>query len=711
MPGGIEIAAGPARVLSLFALWMLSLAAVAQPAVEFSEPGPPTGLADSAALRATVFGAASRDLAPLPQTVPLREINIALPWALPVPEVFWFDRKLRVWFSAQRHPAPLAVVISGTGGDGNTAKLSMLRAALYGAGYHVLTLPSPTFPGFVVAASSTGVAGDLRQDSRDLYAVMQQIIAHLPHRIRITDIDVLGYSLGGANAAVIKSIDATEGKLNIHRAVMINPPVSLFASIDRLDKLFAASIGPGDAGIDKLYRTLYAGLANYYRASEKVQIGTEVLAAAGSLLKTDEDFSATIALTFRMALINVFFTGDVYARTGVVVDPKHPPRLGDSLEGIARTLRDKPFSEYFWKVFAPYYLARRPDATPESLLADSRLDIIGESLRNNPDYYAQTNGDELILDKSELAWLRATLGERIAVYNHGGHMGNLGERQQIADMLDMLAGRWKGQGPEPAAPGPSAAPVTAAAPAAPGAAVPGARKQEDVEALVPLTTADAPSMYTYDPWERLNRFTYRFNARFDEAIFLPVANGYSHVPTLIRSGIRNFFSNLSEVDSVVNYGLQARPRGGARSLGRFVINSTIGIGGLFDVATRLKLQNPPTGFSATLSTWGVHPGPYWVMPILGPSTLRDGIGYVGDYGIYYGVNVADFYRGYQSYGLSTTNAVGTRADIDFRYYSTGSPFEYEVIRFLYVRKRLIEDEALHGKGKPRQRDVRAPAGE
>jgi hypothetical protein len=75
--------------------------------------GPPTGLADSAALRATVFGTPPQDLAPQPQTVPLSEINIALPYARPVPEVFWFDRKLRVWFSAQPHPAPLAIVISG----------------------------------------------------------------------------------------------------------------------------------------------------------------------------------------------------------------------------------------------------------------------------------------------------------------------------------------------------------------------------------------------------------------------------------------------------------------------------------------------------------------------------------------------------------------------------------------------------------------------
>jgi phospholipid-binding lipoprotein MlaA len=248
------------------------------------------------------------------------------------------------------------------------------------------------------------------------------------------------------------------------------------------------------------------------------------------------------------------------------------------------------------------------------------------------------------------------------------------------------------------------APTSGAAPSAAPAS------QEGTEPLVPLTAADVPSMYTYDPWERLNRFTYRFNARFDEAVFLPVANGYRRVPLPVRSGIHNFFSNLSEVVSVVNYGLQVRIGGGGRSLGRFAINSTLGAGGLFDVATKLKLTNPPTGFSATLSTWGMHPGPFLVIPVLGPSTLRDGVGYLGDYGISYGVNVADLYRGYQSYALGTVNAVDTRANVGFRYYATGSPFEYEVVRFLYVRKRLIEDEALHGRGKPRRRDVDAPAG-
>lgn len=408
-------------------------------------PGPATGLADSAGLRSTVFGTPPRDLAPMPNRVPLDEINIAMPRAQPVPAVFWFDRKLRAWFSAQDKPAPLAIVISGTGSDGNTAKLSVLRGALYRAGYHVLTMPSPTFPGFIVSTSSTGVAGDLMQDGEDLYAAMQRIVTHLPRKVKITEIDVLGYSLGGANAAIVKSIDAAEGKLKIHRAVMIDPPVNMFSSIGRLDKLFAINVGSGDDAIENLYRRLYAELANLYRASDRVQIDEDfLLGAAATVLKTDAEFSAAIALSFRLDLVNVFFAGDLYAGTGVVVDPRHPPKVGDSLEETQRILRNKPFADYFTQVFAPYYLKHRHGSTPKSLIADNSLEIIGERLRSDGDYYAQANSNDVILDKQELAWLKDALGARIAVYDHGGHLGNIGERQQVSDMLDMLAGRWPG---------------------------------------------------------------------------------------------------------------------------------------------------------------------------------------------------------------------------------------------------------------------------
>jgi len=428
---------------ALFLSAAVALAGEPEPPSSAPDSGIVIGLADSAGLRATVFGTPPQDMATLPAKVPLSEINAELPWRLPLPRILWFDAKLRVWFSAQDKPAPLAIVISGTGSDGNTKTISVLRAALYGAGYHVLTMPSPTFPGFIVSASSTGVAGDLMRDGKDLYAAMQEIIAHLPRKVRITDIDVVGYSLGGANAAIVKSIDATEHKLKIHRVVMINPPVSLFSSVGRLDRLFAATIGPGEQDVELLYRRLYAQIANLYRASDRLELDENfLLGAAATTLKTDADFSAAIALTFRLQLVDMFFIGDLYAKTGAVTDPAHPPKVGDSLENIQRDLRAKPFADYFARVFAPYYLKRRPEATSASLIASNRLDIITDVLRDDGDYYAQTTRNDLILNKRELAWLQATLGPRIIVYDHGGHLGEIGDRQQVADMLDMLSGGW-----------------------------------------------------------------------------------------------------------------------------------------------------------------------------------------------------------------------------------------------------------------------------
>jgi len=230
------------------------------------------------------------------------------------------------------------------------------------------------------------------------------------------------------------------------------------------------------------------------------------------------------------------------------------------------------------------------------------------------------------------------------------------------------------------------------------------------DAPPPLTAADAPSAKTYDPWGRLNRFTYRFNARFDDAIFIPVSNGYKYLPSPFRAGVHHFFGNLSEVDSVINYTLQGRLGRGLRSLERFLINSTVGIGGLFDFATQWKLPGAPTGFATTLAKWGMHPGPYLVIPLLGPNTLRDGAGYAVDYGTMYGIDIFHLYRGDVSWGLGIANAVDQRANVDFRYYGTASPFEYENIRFLFVRRRLIEDEGLHSTETRKRPPPDAPAG-
>jgi len=127
-----------------------------------------------------------------------------------------------------------------------------------------------------------------------------------------------------------------------------------------------------------------------------------------------------------------------------------------------------------------------------------------------------------------------------------------------------------------------------------------------------------------DPWEGYNRSMTEFNDAIDAAVLRPAATVYREVlPQPVRTGVGNFFGNLGDVWSFVNNVLQAKPEGALHSFWRVVVNTTIGMGGLFDPATEMRLERHREDFGQTLGHWGAKPGPYLVLPILGPSTLRD----------------------------------------------------------------------------------------
>ena len=135
----------------------------------------------------------------------------------------------------------------------------------------------------------------------------------------------------------------------------------------------------------------------------------------------------------------------------------------------------------------------------------------------------------------------------------------------------------------------------------------------------------------YDPWERYNRRMHRFNNAVDRRVARPLAKAYVRaVPTPVRAGVSNFFSNLGQPVSAVNALLQGKPRQAAHSLGRFVLNSTLGIGGVFDPATAAKLENRSEDFGQTLGVWGWRRSRYVELPLFGPRTLRDVLGMAGD---------------------------------------------------------------------------------
>jgi len=126
-----------------------------------------------------------------------------------------------------------------------------------------------------------------------------------------------------------------------------------------------------------------------------------------------------------------------------------------------------------------------------------------------------------------------------------------------------------------------------------------------------------------DPFEEINRKTYEFNESLDRNILKPVAEVYSNFPPKVKKGVTNFFNNLEEVDTFINQLLQGKPKESINDLSRFVINTTIGIGGIFDVASKMGLERHEEDFGQTLAVWGVGEGPYIMLPFLGPSTLRD----------------------------------------------------------------------------------------
>jgi phospholipid-binding lipoprotein MlaA len=145
------------------------------------------------------------------------------------------------------------------------------------------------------------------------------------------------------------------------------------------------------------------------------------------------------------------------------------------------------------------------------------------------------------------------------------------------------------------------------------------------------TTAVANSEADTDPFEDWNRAVFAFNQRADQYVIKPLAEGYEAVtPTPVEKGVRNFFNNLGEPVTIVNAVLQGKPEKAARSLTRFVFNSTIGVYGLIDVAGGMGLERENEDFSQTLAVWGVGSGPYLVLPIVGPSDVRGLTGRVAD---------------------------------------------------------------------------------
>lgn len=194
-----------------------------------------------------------------------------------------------------------------------------------------------------------------------------------------------------------------------------------------------------------------------------------------------------------------------------------------------------------------------------------------------------------------------------------------------------------------------------------------------------------------DPWEGMNRKIYAFNTRADDLVLKPVAKAYNKVlPSPIRTGIGNFFSNFGYPIVAVNQFLQGKGKKGLSDTGRFLVNSTLGIGGLFDPATGMGLIEHNESFSQTFARWGISSGPYLVVPLWGASTLRGGAGSLGEvftHPMRFVVTSDPLL-----YGLTGTNLLNIRAELlDLESFLLGDKYIFLRDAYLQHQEFLIQD--------------------
>ena len=216
-----------------------------------------------------------------------------------------------------------------------------------------------------------------------------------------------------------------------------------------------------------------------------------------------------------------------------------------------------------------------------------------------------------------------------------------------------------------------------------------------------LRPSDDITLHTSnDPLEKLNRSVYKFNNATDKVILRPVAKGYrSVVPTPARNGVRNFFNNLNEPLFAVNNLLQGKVDRTLSSVFRFVVNSSLGVFGLFDVSSKMDVEAAPEDLGQTLAAWGVKPGPYIMLPLLGPSNIRDSLGFVGETFSYYPLGeLTNSTAG--RVALSTTNVIDTRAGLlgaDSVLEAQINPYTFLKVSYEQNRVNQIYDGAPHRK--------------
>ncbi|MCY1392746.1 hypothetical protein D9M71_76270 [compost metagenome] len=357
-----------------------------------------------------------------------------------LPDNFWAVKKLHYRMAKQDKPAPLIFLIAGTGAPYHSSLNEYLKRLFYKAGYHVVQLSSPTSYDFMASASRFATPGVSKEDAEDMYRVMQAVRAQHPD-LPITEYYLTGYSLGALDAAFVSHLDETRRSFNFKRVLLLNPPVNLYTSISNLDKLVQTQV-KGINSTTTFYELVLGKLTRYFQQKGYIDLNDALLYDFQNSKQhlSNEQMAMLIGTSFRFSAADIAFTSDLINRRGLITPPKFPITEGTSLTPFFKRALQCNFDCYITDQVIPMWRARTDGGSLLQLIDQVSLYALKDYLKSSSKIAVMHNADDVILGPGDLGFLRSTFGDRLTVYPHGGHCGNINYRVNSDAMLEFFRG-------------------------------------------------------------------------------------------------------------------------------------------------------------------------------------------------------------------------------------------------------------------------------
>ena len=388
---------------------------------------------------ATIIGSATMMTPGVSENIPLKVYEIQIKDKKEIPDVFWYASKFKFSFSKQKNKkAPLIFVLAGTGSDYSAIRVKFMQRIFHDAGYHTIAISSQMSQQFMISASTNAIPGMLIRDNEDIYKAMKLAYNKIKDQVDVTDFYIMGYSLGGTNAAVLSYIDEKEKAFNFKRVFMVNPPVELYDSAVKLDKYLDDYTGGKSAGIERLLNTTLARVKGGL-TSEYANIGADTIyeIVKGDILSETEK-KAYIGLAFRLTSTDLNFISDFITKSHIYT--KNPEKVDKftNMKEYFKAVNFATFEDYVNKIGFPYYKKYNKDFTIEDLKREASLRVIEDYLRTSPKIAAVTNTDELILNEKDIDYLKDIFKDRLIIYPKGGHCGNMFYKENVDVMVKFI---------------------------------------------------------------------------------------------------------------------------------------------------------------------------------------------------------------------------------------------------------------------------------